>query len=95
MAESVIKAQLTDVGTRWKHLSDLLEGWELAVNIIEDYGFHSEVDRIRLNQLKGGIALLRKQIESMSNYQEKQWSLRDQVNKIALMVKNKKEGSSV
>lgn len=81
MYDGVIKISLEDVGTRYQHLSDILESWELGLDVLE-HQTSSETNQTRIQQLKAGISLLRTQMDQMAGFSSKVWDLREEINRI-------------
>lgn len=78
---ALIHLQLTDVGTRYAHLTDLLDLWEAGQSIMSRYAF--DIDKMQKAELEAAIRLLRKHIDSLSNYDYKGWNVRDEIEAIS------------
>ena len=77
-----VEAKLTDVGTRFRHWSDLLEAWESGLEITKRHSTQTDHDKERVTQLETGIELLRKQIEVCGRFDAMRWKYFDQVGVI-------------
>jgi hypothetical protein len=82
--EFVPQQQLTDVGTRYEHYSQLIDQWEVAANQIKKIQpqYRSDREELMMSTLEDCATLLRRQMEAMAKYDTKQWSLRDEINRI-------------
>src|SRR5579864_1459608 len=81
MAIDTLPSQnLDDVGTRYQHLTDLMELWQTGLEVMNKYDFDS--DKENKVKLKNAIELLQKHIDNKSGYDFKAWSLRDTIERI-------------
>ena len=64
--------KLTDTGTRYAHLKDLSDSWEICIEIIKSKGERLSVyDRERLAKLFTAYEVLNVTIDSFANYKDK------------------------
>lgn len=75
------KQELTDVGTRYEHLTDLLNFWETGLDVMERIKCDS--DKERRPKLEGAVELLKKYLDNKSGYDYRAWSLRSAVDSIS------------
>lgn len=61
--EMMASKKLTDVGTRYQHLRELLDAWEQGLIGVSGSVARHDVQKVHL---EAGVILLRKQIEVMS-----------------------------
>lgn len=77
------KHDLNDVGTRYKHYSDLLSLWNSGEEILElicSRPYVTETDQINLERLRIAITLLETQINELADYSTKKWKMQDQID---------------
>lgn len=84
MTETTKPHALLDEGTRFRHLSDLLDLWTDAVEITRSSfnKFPNDKDRIRLATCEASVRMLRAYMDALGNWDEKQWGLRDVIERI-------------
>lgn len=69
MVDLVPKLSLDDVGTRYRHLTDLLELWQLGLDVINKYNFG--IDRENKRKLEHAIDLLKRHLDTKAGYDTK------------------------
>jgi hypothetical protein len=77
---SVIKLNLTDTGTRYKHLTELLDLWQVALDIAKRYDGN---DKTRYTKLESAIELLQKHIDNLGQYDQGAWNIRDEIERVS------------
>jgi hypothetical protein len=75
------KLRLEDVGTRHRHLTELLDLWEAGVDVMDRYNLNSDKDRKK--KLESAVELLRKHIDHLSGYDYRAWNIRDEIEHIS------------
>jgi hypothetical protein len=78
------KKTLQDVGTRWEHLSDLLDNWSIGVEVVrQSYArYPNDKDKLRLAQLEAAVKIIKMETDRLAEYDQKQWRLQDEINRI-------------
>jgi hypothetical protein len=71
----------TDVGTRYDHLSDLLELWRTGLEVMKRYDRVREAEK-REKNLASAIDLLEKHLNYVSGYDARMPALRDCIERI-------------
>lgn len=71
--------KLTDVGTRYQHLRELLDAWEQGLELMGKYAPADENDRVKLTH---GIDLMHKQLNVMSDYGDNRFALARMIDDI-------------
>lgn len=72
---------LEDIGTRFKHYSELLDLWDSGLEILnERKRRESYVNEEQYREIKSAVSLLRKQIDILSGYDP--WLVRGLINNI-------------
>ena len=67
---------LDDEGTRWAHFSQLVTMWEEGQTILEGRPYRDAENLLKTQGIKIGIALLKKTMEGMSGYRDRELELR-------------------
>lgn len=80
MIESLVRQKLTDRGTRYQLYRDLLEMWELGLEIVSNLRIKTTADVKKEVELRAGVALLRKQMDVMAGFDDGMYFLRREIN---------------
>jgi hypothetical protein len=87
MNDEVPAVSLDDVGSRYTHLAELLEMWEIGIEILDEkirnmaYSAGSGMPD-KLQKLEAAAETLRGTMDGMSNRSDYRWKLADQINAI-------------
>jgi hypothetical protein len=87
---------IEDVGTRYTHLSELLDLWKSGFEILtkqkEDYinthAYFSNVKEMELKDLESAIRMLEKQLDVLTHYDEERYKVRQIVDAIEMEPKD-------
>lgn len=72
--------KLTDVGTRYRHLTDLKEDWLTGIEIMGQYGFLTKEEESKRDILKSAIDMLTRTMDGLAGYADEEWQLRKQID---------------
>lgn len=73
---------LSDVGTRYQHLSDLLVQWEDTVQMMNNRKFLGRDELFKKAGIEFGIKQLKKTIETMKDYSDNVEPIRSMINQV-------------
>ena len=84
--EPKIKPKLTDIGTRFDHLSELLDGWRDGVEKVKNTlkSYRNDGDILRLERLEAAVLLLENRLEILSQWDSKQFDLERELQRAGL-----------
>lgn len=75
---------LDDSGSRYKHYTELLDLWEDGLFMLKTSSkyYDAEVHTKRISELENAIALLRKQLNNLSNFPTDVYKLRPVIDDV-------------
>lgn len=80
--EPINRMGLMDVGTRYQHLRELVDLWELGIEIMDKYNYRSDVDKIKRLKLENAIEMMKHELDRMAGVTTGLWELRPELDKI-------------
>lgn len=58
-----------DVGTRFRHYSELKDVWEAGLAVIKGRPYHSDLDKKRITEMEEALAFLGRHIDFMVGFE--------------------------